>query len=392
MPTISRRPATVARAAATVAALAASMLAAVASPALADNAHMNWPTSGPITGIVGDKRTGHSHQGVDIGAPTGSPVYATYDGKVTNAFKDSCGGQTIYIAHAYGYQSRYLHLSSFSVGVGQQVSQGQKIAVSGNTGTCTTGAHLHFEIRQNGSSVSFAPATARNSRVSAGAAISYAFAGLGSGGPAAAPPDVAIARTAAGQGYWLAAADGGVFSYGDAQFYGSMGGKPLAAPVVGIAATPSGKGYWLVAKDGGIFAFGDAQFYGSMGGKPLNAPMVGITPTATGRGYWTVARDGGIFAFGDAQFYGSMGGKPLNAPVVGLAATPSGKGYWLVAADGGIFAFGDAPFYGSMGGKPLNAPMVGIASTTTGAGYWMVARDGGVFTFGDATFFGGGQD
>jgi hypothetical protein len=48
--------------------------------------------------------------------------------------------------------------------------------------------------------------------------------------------------------------------------------------VVGIAATPDGKGYWEVASDGGIFAFGDAGFFGSMGGKPLNAPVVGISP------------------------------------------------------------------------------------------------------------------
>ena len=46
-----------------------------------------------------------------------------------------------------------------------------------------------------------------------------------------------------------------------------------SAPIVGVASTPDGKGYWQVASDGGIFAFGDAAFYGSMGGKPLNAPV-----------------------------------------------------------------------------------------------------------------------
>ncbi len=80
------------------------------------------------------------------------------------------------------------------------------------------------------------------------------------------------------------------------------------------------KGYRQVAADGGIFAFGDAAFYGSMGGHPLNAPIVGIAATPDGQGYWEVAADGGIFAFGDAAFYGSMGGHPLNAPIVGIAA------------------------------------------------------------------------
>ena len=55
-----------------------------------------------------------------------------------------------------------------------------------------------------------------------------------------------------------------------------MGGQALNAPVSGIAATPDGAGYRMVATDGGIFSFGDAQFDGSMGGAPLNAPIVGI--------------------------------------------------------------------------------------------------------------------
>ena len=67
-----------------------------------------------------------------------------------------------------------------------------------------------------------------------------------------------------------------------------------------------------VASDGGLFAFGDAAFYGSMGGQHLNQPVVGLAATPDGRGYWEVASDGGLFAFGDATFYGSMGGQPLN--------------------------------------------------------------------------------
>ncbi len=80
----------------------------------------------------------------------------------------------------------------------------------------------------------------------------------------------------AADSYWEVASDGGVFAFGDAQFYGSMGARPLAAPVVGIASTPDGRGYWEVASDGGVFAFGDAQFYGSMGARALAAPVVGI--------------------------------------------------------------------------------------------------------------------
>jgi NADH dehydrogenase FAD-containing subunit len=88
-----------------------------------------------------------------------------------------------------------------------------------------------------------------------------------------------------------------------------------------MAATPDGKGYWLVASDGGIFAFGDAGFYGSMGGRPLVRPVVGMAAPFGGGGYWLVASDGGIFAFGDAAFAGSMGGHPLDAPMVAVGGS-----------------------------------------------------------------------
>ena len=60
-------------------------------------------------------------------------------------------------------------------------------------------------------------------------------------------------------GYWLAAADGGVFSFGDAGFHGSAGDIALNQPIVGMAASPTRRGYWMVAADGGIFSFGDAR-------------------------------------------------------------------------------------------------------------------------------------
>ena len=194
------------------------------------------------------------------------------------------------------------------------------------------------------------------------------------------------------QGYWEVASDGGIFSFGTAQFYGSTGGSPLNAPIVAMASTPDGGGYWLVAKDGGVFAFGDARFHGSTGGTPLNAPIVGMTSTPDGGGYWLVAKDGGVFAFGDAQYYGSMGGKPLNAPIVGMAADPTTGGYWEVASDGGVFAF-ESPFLGSAGGLHLAAPIVGMAADWNGGGYWEVASDGGVFAEGNAPLVGsmGGQ-
>ena len=119
-------------------------------------------------------------------------------------------------------------------------------------------------------------------------------------------------------------------------------------PLMGLSFPfgPAGSAYWLAASDGGIFSFGGAPFYGSMGGKPLNKPIVGMAQTIDGLGYWEVASDGGIFTFGDAGYYGSMGGQPLNKPIVGIAAGPEGSGYWEVASDGGIFNYGDATLPG----------------------------------------------
>ena len=85
-----------------------------------------------------------------------------------------------------------------------------------------------------------------------------------------------MATTHDGHGYWLVASDGGIFSFGDAPFYGSAGSLHLFEPVVGMVATPSGQGYWFVASDGGVFAFGDAYFVGSIGGVDQPSPMVGL--------------------------------------------------------------------------------------------------------------------
>jgi hypothetical protein len=87
-----------------------------------------------------------------------------------------------------------------------------------------------------------------------------------------------------------------------------------------MARTASGTGYWLVAADGGIFPFGDAVGYGSTGNMRLNQPIVGMATTGNGQGYWLVGADGGIFPFGNARGIGSTGGTHLNQPVVGMTA------------------------------------------------------------------------
>ena len=92
------------------------------------------------------------HKGVDWATPTGTPVYASCGGTVAKAGWGSGYGYVVYINHADGRQTRYGHLSKVLVSVGQSVKQGDRIALSGNTGV-STGPHLHFEILINGSQV-----------------------------------------------------------------------------------------------------------------------------------------------------------------------------------------------------------------------------------------------
>lgn len=92
------------------------------------------------------------HKGVDWATPVGTAVVASSGGTVAKAGWGSGYGYVVYINHADGRQTRYGHLSKVLVKPGQQVSQGQKIALSGNTGR-STGPHLHFEILIGGSQV-----------------------------------------------------------------------------------------------------------------------------------------------------------------------------------------------------------------------------------------------
>ncbi len=96
------------------------------------------------------RRTYRPHHGIDYAAPTGTPAHAVADGTVTRRGWLGDGGNTVWIKHARGYETRYLHLSRYgNISVGSRVSQGQVIGYVGSTGG-STGPHLHYEIRLNG--------------------------------------------------------------------------------------------------------------------------------------------------------------------------------------------------------------------------------------------------
>ena len=93
-----------------------------------------------------------NHRAIDWATPTGTAIWASCGGTVSVAGWQSGYGYVVYINHPDGNQTRYGHLSKILVSVGQKVTQGQKIALSGNTGR-STGPHLHFELRVNGTPV-----------------------------------------------------------------------------------------------------------------------------------------------------------------------------------------------------------------------------------------------
>jgi hypothetical protein len=186
-------------------------------------------------------------------------------------------------------------------------------------------------------------------------------------------PVVAMAATPTGGGYYLAEANGTVAGgsdrthpFGDARLFTDGHGHTDASsyhlnqPLVGMATTPTGNGYWLLARDGGIFSYGDAAFYGSTGALHLVSPVIGFSPTRDGRGYWLFAADGGIFSFGDAAFHGSLGATAHPNPIVGMRVTATGNGYWLTDTAGKIYPFGDAAFAGDLATTHLFRPIIGM--------------------------------
>jgi hypothetical protein len=186
-------------------------------------------------------------------------------------------------------------------------------------------------------------------------------------------PVVAMAATPTGGGYYLAEANGKVAAgsdathpFGDAKLFtdghGHTDASPyhLNRPLVGMATTPTGNGYWLLAADGGIFSYGDAAFYGSTGNLHLVSPVIGFSPTRDGHGYWLFAADGGIFSFGDATFHGSLGATPHTNPIVGMRVSPTGNGYWLTDTAGKVSPFGDATPAGDLSHLHLFRPVIGM--------------------------------
>lgn len=167
-----------------------------------------------------------------------------------------------------------------------------------------------------------------------------------------------------------------VKAFGDAAFAGSTNEGTFNQPIVGIAGTKSGHGYWEVASDGGVFTFGDATYRGSLGGQGIT-DVVGFSPTPSGNGYWILRKGGGTYScavqyggcpdrsstsvagpsvenFGDARrlpepaFVSVASGRPVydydfsGNPVVAIVANPLAQGYFILRSSPGTFGVAGA--------------------------------------------------
>lgn len=103
--------------------------------------------------VLGGRR---AHKGIDLGSPSGTPVYATADGFVAKAERFSSYGNYIQIEHGGDLETRYAHLSGYAVAAGERVVKGQLIGYVGSTGR-STGPHLHYEVRVGGEAVDPTP-------------------------------------------------------------------------------------------------------------------------------------------------------------------------------------------------------------------------------------------
>jgi murein DD-endopeptidase MepM/ murein hydrolase activator NlpD len=125
--------------------------AASSGAAIPSASGLIWPVNGTVTSGFG-MRWGRMHEGIDIAAPTGTAIWAAAAGTVIYAGWLGGYGNLVVVDHGNGLSTAYAHASAIVVSLGQQVAQGQTVALVGSTGH-STGPHLHFEVRVNGAAV-----------------------------------------------------------------------------------------------------------------------------------------------------------------------------------------------------------------------------------------------
>ena len=190
---------------------------------------------------------------------------------------------------------------------------------------------------------------------------------------------VSAIPSASGKGAYVFTSIGRVIRTGDATSITDSNGREnllwiprLNSPIVDARLTDTGTGYWLLAADGGIFSFGDAYFSGAVPDYPIaqwrNEEIISFSPDTDGRGYVVVAKSGRAWWFDHPVrqqlpdiLQAAFGSPHLNAPIAGVVSRKCG-GYMMIAEDGGVFAtpLSDCAFQGSLGATPPNTAIVAL--------------------------------
>ena len=183
------------------------------------------PVNGTVTSNFGP-RGGRNHDGLDIAAPTGTPVRAVACGTVSLAGQQSGYGNIVCVTHTSRFSTCYAHLSRFGVSNGAQVRQGQVIGYVGCTGTCT-GPHVHFETRVNGQAQNPRTYLGGASIPGKSASTTGKASATSAAGPSAASPTTSSTSSTGSRAT--------VTNYGTAPAEESLGQETTAAP----SATPT---------------------------------------------------------------------------------------------------------------------------------------------------------
>jgi len=223
----------------------------------------------------------------------------------------------------------------------------------------------------------------------------FAFDAAELGSPAPSNPAVvALAPSAAGDGYYVLRANGEVDAYG-VPSYGSLAptSLPPGSTATGIALDSATGGYWVVTSNGLVRGF-NAPFMGEPhippGGWGQHPAAVAIAAANNGAGYYVLRANGAVDAFGVTN-QGSLGGRlhyGLTAPVVAvaIAVDPATDGYWIATSTGDVANF-NAPNDGSplasADGTYDGVPVSGLATDPAGTGYYVLRADGAIDSFGE---------
>lgn len=360
------------------------------------NGNLATGYSGTVVPASSDSRASFTPSSVSVAGGTGSftATLLTAGGQTVSASDTSGLGSSASVAIAaaspvrlwVGAPSSVNRSCGFSTTAAAQDSYG-------NTATSFNGT---VTLRSSDPQASIQAAHAASAGI-ANFATSLATAGgqtltASASGLSNGSASVAVSNLACGlaptRGYDILTSFGGIYSFGDSQYYGNLIDHGYPGPAIGLATTPSGRGYDILTTWGGIYTFGDAQYFGNLVDHSYPGTAVALANTPSGHGYAILGPTGSLYTFGDASYFGNLIDHGYPGRAVSLAYTPSGNGYSILTDSGAIYTFGDAPYFGNLLDHGYPGTAVSLAATGTGGGYSILTTSGAIYSFGDAQYFG----